>query len=194
MRNGLGGIALVGALLASACDQAPEPADAPAGSTSPDAPKALAGFAHSIQGDLSGYYMPVTEVTAGKYKLTHAFIGQGREFTAWEKGERSQTFAPVMFEFADTSSQIVTNEMGGENHSVTVRVLPTAYAVTDGAVRFAGTSPELGEVTFEGTLDANALATARRNLGASEAPVLTGTLRAGGQTFEAQQFGWWVGD
>ena len=185
--------ALLGVFALAACDPAPEPADAPA-TAEPGAPATLSGFTHAIEGDLSGYYMPVTGVEVGQYKLAHLFVGQAHEFDAWEKGDRSQTFAPVMFVFEDTSSPMVSNELGGEAHSLSVRVLPSAYAVTNGALRFAGSAPELGEVTFEGPIDAGALATARRNLGASEAPVLTGTLRVGGRTFEAQQFGWWVGD
>ncbi len=183
--------AAIAALTVVACDQG-KPAEAP--EVSENAPKALSGFTHNIQSDLSGFYMPVTSVVVGKYRLDHLFIAQSGEFGNWEKGQTSETFGPVMFVFDDTSSPKVANELGGEGHTVTLRVLPTAYAVTDGAVRFLGTSPELGEVSFEGTLDAGALATARRNLGASETPVLTGMLWVGGKPFETQQFGWWVGD
>lgn len=193
MRHFAGVVLLTGLFAVTACDDVkPTPASAPAeGKSVASAP---AAFSHATQGDLSGYYLPTSEVSAGKYRLTHAFLGQSQEFASWEAGQKSSTFAPVMFEFDDTSSPMVSNELGGEGHSVTVRVLPSTYAVTDDSVRFAGTSPEVGEVTFSGRVDQGALATARRNLGGGEAPVLTGTLHAGGRTFSGLKFTWFGGD
>ena len=179
MRHALTSAVLLAAALAglAACDNF----QAPASTSSREKPAAASrAFRHEISGDLSGYYIPATEVTVGKYRLTHLFLGQGADFSQWEGGGKSETFGPVMFEFADASG-------------ATVRVLPKAYLVEDGRVRFAGSSPELGEVSFEGALDQGALATARRNLG-EEAPVLSGTLRAGGQSFPGQKFRWYGGD
>ena len=179
MKHALTSTVLLAAALAglAACDNFQAPASTGGGETPAAVSKA---FRHEISGDLSGYYIPATEVAIGKYRLTHLFLGQRADFSQWEGGGKSETFGPVMFEFADASG-------------ATVRVLPKAYLVEDGRVRFAGSSPELGEVSFEGALDQGALATARRNLG-EEAPVLSGTLRAGGQSFPGQKFRWYGGD
>ena len=182
--TGLTVAAAFAALAVAACDPPTPPGDAPA----PPAP----GFAHAMTSDLSGYYLPAGEVTVGKWRLHHLFIGQTADFDGWEGGARSATFAPVMLEFEDVSSPRVPTELG-EAPSVTARVLPTAYAVSDTAVSFSGQSPELGRVTFEGRLDAGALATARRNLG-GDGVVMTGRLRVGGQTFDGVRMTWWMGD
>jgi len=180
MRHALTSAILLAAALAglAACDDFQT--RSPAAADEKPAAAVSRAFRHEITGDLSGYYIPATEVAIGKYRLTHLFLGQGADFSQWEGGGKSETFGPVMFEFADESG-------------ATVRVLPKAYLVEDGRVRFAGSSPELGEVSFEGALDQGALATARRNLG-EEAPVLSGTLRAGGQSFPGQKFRWYGGD
>ena len=162
------------------------PAPAPGG-----APPAAA-FSHATTADLSGYYMPVEPVRIGQWSLDHVFVGQTAEFESWEGGSRSETFAPVMLQFDDATSPMVQTELG-EAHSVTARVLPARYAVTDTAVRFEGQSPELGRVTFDGTFDQGALATARRNLG-GDGVVLTGSLTAGGQTVRGVKLMWWMGD
>ena len=151
-----------------------------------------AAFSHALTTDLSGYYLPAEPVRAGNWSLHHVFVGQASEFQAWEEGERPATFAPVMIEFEDETSPMVQTELG-ETRSGTARVLPTAYEVTDTSVTFAGRSPQLGEVRFEGRLDPGALATARRNLG-GDGVVLTGTLNAGGRTFRDVRLRWWMGD
>lgn len=171
-------------LAAAACDRPAEPADAPA--------PAATAFSHSATGDLSGYYMPLSDVRIGKWNLDHVFVGQAAEFRSWTGGDRNTTFAPVMLQFDDVTSPMVETELG-EARSVTARVLPTRYAVSDDRVRFEGTSPELGRVSFDGRLDQGALATSRRNLG-DEGVVLTGTLTAGGQTVRGVRLRWWMGD
>ena len=172
------------ALAVAACDSPVPPGDAPP----PPAP----GFAHAMTSDLSGYYLPVGEVTVGKWRLHHLFVGQASDFQGWEGGTRSATFAPVMLEFEDSTSPMISTELG-ETRSVTARVLPTSYAVSDTAVSFSGQSPELGRVTFEGRLDPGALATARRNLG-GDGVVMSGRLRVGGQTVDGVRMTWWMGD
>lgn len=154
----------------------------------------LAGFRHEQAADLSGYYLPVTEVRAGPWRLHHIAMSDTAGFSAWEGGERPETYGPVMLQFDDVTSPTGTNELGGEYHTVTARLLPEAYEVTDERVRFRGRAPGVGLVTFDGALDADALEMAQRNLGGSEGPVLTGTLTVGGRVFEAQRFRWWMGD
>ena len=92
--------------------------------------------------------------------------------------------APVTLRFAAAG--------GVDAASVTTRVAPTQYSISDTTVRFAGRSSELGRITFEGRLDQGALATARRNLG-DEAAVLTGRLTAGGETTDAVRLSWGMG-
>ena len=136
--------------------------------------------------------MPVEPTHIGKWSLEHIFVGQASEFETWEGGTHSDTFAPVMIEFDDTTSPMVDTEQG-EARGVSARVLPTRYEVTDTTVSFDGQSAELGAVTFVGRLDPEALATSRRNLGGEEV-VLTGTLTAGGETARNVRMRWWMGD
>lgn len=193
--RGLATLALVGVVALVGCEDADAPPAPPAAPEAPQPPRPPApgkAFVHTVEGDVSGYYLPVSEVTVGPYRLDHIFLGQGFEFEAWEGGERNGTFAPVMLQFEDTSSPMVQTELG-EAHSVSVRVLPTAYAVSDDTIRFAGTSEELGAVGLVLRMDREALATARRNLG-DEVPVLTGTVTVGDRTFGEARFRWYGGD
>lgn len=181
-------ILLAASLLAlAACDRPDVPADAPSAP-----PAAATAFSYASTGDLSGYYMPASELRIGKWSFDHIFVGQAAEFRAWTQGERSATFAPVMLQFEDATSPMVQTELG-EVRSITARVLPTRYAVSDERIEFEGTSAELGRVAFEGRLDPGALATSRRNLG-DEGVVVTGTLTAGGETVRDVRLRWWMGD
>jgi hypothetical protein len=161
----------------------------------PDAPGAAPSapaFSHEMSSDLSGYYMPVSDVRVGNWSFHHVFVGQTDEFQAWEGGTRAETFGPVMLQFEDVTSPMVATEIG-EARSVTARVLPTAYSVTDNRIRFEGRSPELGAVRFEGVLDPGALATSRRNLG-DEGVVVRGELKVGNAPARDVQLRWWMGD
>ena len=177
-------LALAGVLALAACERESE-------RPSPGAPVALT-FSHSMESDLSGYYLPESEVRIGNWSFGHVFVGQSAEFEAWEAGSRSGTFAPVLLQFDDVTSRMVQTEIG-EGRSVTVRVLPTTYSVTDTRVRFAGHSAELGAVQFAGVLDPDALATSRRNLG-QESVVLIGTLKVGDAPARSVKLRWWGGD
>lgn len=162
------------------------------GGGEPSAAPSAAAFRSDLSGDISGYYMPSAELKAGNWLLRNAFIGQEADFASWEGGARRGVFAPVMFEFEDETSPMTKTELG-EVRSGQVRVLPSRYEVTDGLVIFEGRADGVGEVSFRGRLDGDALATARRNLG-DESPVLTGTLKVGGRTFDGVRFRWWAGD
>ncbi|MDI1326762.1 MAG: hypothetical protein PSV23_08160 [Brevundimonas sp.] len=181
-------LAAVFAVLAvTACDRPAEPAGAPA----VPAPAASAS-SYAVTSDVSGYYMPASEVRIGKWAFDHIFVGQAFEFEAWKGADSGTTFAPVMLQFNDATSPMVETELG-EARSVTARVLPTRYAVSDDRIEFEGTSTELGPVRFEGRINQGALATSRRNLG-DEGVVVTGTLTAGGQTVRDLRLRWWMGD
>ncbi len=178
------GAALLATFALASCERSTEPAGAPAAIS--------AAFNHTTTADISGYYMPVEPVRIGQWSLDHLFLGQASEFETWEGGSRSETFGPVMLQFDDAASPMVATELG-QAHSVTARVLPTRYDVTDTTVSFEGRSPELGRVAFDGRLDPDALATARRNLG-DDGVVMTGTLTAGRQTVRDVRLRWWMGD
>lgn len=175
------GAALLATVALTACDRTSAPAEAPA-----------TAFSHTATIDLSGYYRPVEPVSVGKWSLNHLFVGPASELEAWQGGSRIATFGPVMLQFDDATSPMAPAEPG-EAHSVTARVLPTRYEVTDTSVTFEGRSPELGRVAFDGRLDPDALATAKRNLG-DDGVVMTGTLTAGGQTVRGVRLRWWMGD
>lgn len=186
-------IALAAALAAAACERPAETAatrDAPAAASA--SASAAGAFSYAATSDLSGYYMPLSPVRIGKWSFDHVFVGQAFEFEAWRGVQSDTTFAPVMLHFDDVTSPMVQTELG-ESHSITARVLPTRYAVSDDRISFEGTSAELGAVRFEGRLDPGALATARRNLG-DEGVVVTGTLTAAGETVRDVRLRWWMGD
>lgn len=185
------------ALAVAACErQADEPpVDAePVEAEARDQAGSLSGFSHEISQDVSGYYMPATPVEIGTWRLTNISILPQSDMEAWEGGEQGDVYGPIMIEFDDTASPTGMNELGQEYHTVTARVLPEAYQITDTRVRFRGRSPDVGIVTLDAELDGDALGLARRNLGSSEGPVLTGTMTVGDRTFEGQSFRWWMGD
>ncbi len=175
---------LTAVLALASCDRPSRPGEAPSA--------AAPAFSHAMTSDLSGYYMPTSEARIGQWSLDHVFVGQAAEFQAWEAGTRSATFGPVMLQFDDVTSPLVATEIG-EVRSVTARVLPTAYAVTDARISFEGRSAELGAVRFEGAFDPGALATSRRNLG-DEGVVVTGRLTVGEGPPRTVQLRWWMGD
>jgi len=182
----------VAALALAACDPPLEPADAPAASGSVDTANLPEGFSNDLQDDVSGYYRPTTEVRQASWRLDHVFMGQMQDFAAWEGGTREGQFAPVMLEFVDESSPTVQTEQG-DVRTGRVRVLPRFYSVENGMLRFVGVSEELGIVQLDARLNDEALATARRNLGA-EGAVLNGTLSLGDAPPQAVGFRWWAGD
>jgi hypothetical protein len=173
----------------AACDRPGERPEPPAGA--PAGPAAPA-FRHEATTDLSGYYMPSSEVRIGKWGLNHIFVGQAAEFEAWTGAGPGATFAPVMLQFDDVTSPMTPTELG-PTRSVSARVLPTRYTVTDDRIVFEGRSAELGEVRFDGRIDQGALATARRNLG-DDGTTVTGTLTAAGETVRGLRLRWWMGD
>lgn len=159
------------ALTVAACDRG----------SAPDKATQAAVFKHDLPEDVSGYYIPTTAVQVGDWRLHHLFMGQVPDFMAWRDGQRTASFAPIMMEF----------EAGDKTRRT--RLIPTAYDVTEDRVRFQATSRDLGAVSFEGRLDQDALAKARRNLG-DQGVVVKGTLKVGGRTFDGVSMRWWAGD
>lgn len=175
--------------------QAPPPAVVPAPAPAPADPAlVVAGGYHSQQGlDASGYYLSPTDVRIGNYRFTHLAIGAPSDFQTWETGDRSSTFGPILIAFDDITSPTAPNEMGGEGHTVSLRVLPDAYSFNAGNLQFKGHDPKLGDVVFRGDFDQAALARARGD-GSSQATVLTGDLKVGDQPVRKVAFSYWVGD
>jgi len=163
-------VSLVACLVAlSACERT----DAPTGAEARKA--SAAAFRHDLSGDVSGYYVPLTPATVGDWSLDRVFVGHPADFAAWEAGGGQGDFAPVRL------------VVGG------IAVRPTAYRIEDDRLRFEGTAEGPGEVVFDGVLDPEALATARRNLG-EEGPVLVGALIIDGQTVRDVRLRWSLGD
>lgn len=198
-------LALAAAVLAvtvAGCDRKPETkAEAPAAAGTPapatapaETPISVAeGFHHQTDFEASGYYLSPTPVRIGDFALTHIGVGMPSDFETWEKGDRSSTFGPILIAFDDVTSPKVSNEMGGEGHSVTVRVLPQAYSFDAGRMTFRGTDPRLGEVLFSGSFDKAALQRAKAS-GSSQEIVLSGDLKIGAQPARKVSFTYWVGD
>ncbi|WP_396593530.1 hypothetical protein [Brevundimonas sp. R86498] len=139
-------------------------------------------FSHSQSEDLSGYYtVGETPVGPPEFRLTSLFVGQASAFEDWEAGRRTPGYAPVLLEFSGTG--------GGSE-----RVVPDSYSVSDGRVRMTGTSADGQQIVFEGRMNAGALATARRNLGAAEVPAVTAVVRIGDRTWSGVKLNWTGGD
>jgi hypothetical protein len=187
------------ALLLAACSPAGAPGkgDSPAakGAAQPAGPADPIGFTHPAGASLFGYYIPTTDTKSGDWQLTSFSIGDEDAFKEWEGGRHSATYAPVMLEFDNMASPMGTNELGAEYHTISERILPTAYAIgSDGKVDFAGTGAKLGKVTFHGQLDMAALQTATREDAAGDEVVMHGTLTVGGKSFNDVAFSYFAGD
>jgi hypothetical protein len=190
-------ILLIGLLLA-ACKPATEVKTletAPAPSTAPAAtPAAPVTFSHDPKLDAFGHYLTDMNVQSGNLKLTSLHIGQASDFADWEAGKRPATYAPIFMEFADVTSPTAENELGQIYHTVTVRVMPTAYRVDGQEVSFHGVDPSLGQVTFTGAFDLKALKAARAAGPGEPKPVMKGALQVGDQQIRNIGFMYFGGD
>jgi len=194
--------AAVLAMTAAGCNRKPEKqAEAPAAPVAPAPPPtpveptlAVAdGYHHQAGLDASGYYLSPSNFRIGAYQFSHLAIGAPSDFQTWEKGDRASTFGPILIAFDDTTSPLVSNELGGEGHAVSVRVLPDAYSFDAGKLTFRGRDPKLGDVVFVGAFDQAALARARAE-GSTQSVVLTGDLKVGAQPAQKIAFTYFVGD
>jgi hypothetical protein len=191
------------AMTAAGCNRKPaEQAQAPAAPAAPlPAPVVPAappltvadGYRHQTGVDASGYYLSPVSFEVGNYRLAHLALGAPSDFQAWEKGDHSSTFGPILLQFDDVTSPRVSNETGGEGHTVQLRVLPQAYNFDAGKVTFRGHAPKLGEVIFIGSFDQAALTQARVD-GSSQSAVLSGDLKIGTHPARKVSFTYWAGD
>jgi hypothetical protein len=167
----------------------------PAASSAPAAkPPTPITFSHDALLDSFGYYFTDTTIQSGALKLASLNIGQASDFADWEAGKRPVAYAPVFLEFEDVTSPTAANAQGQLYHTVSLRVMPTAYRVDGGAVTFRGTDPRLGEVRFSGTFDLNALKDAKGEAPSEPQPVLRGDLQVGDQQFHNLGFMYFGGD
>lgn len=185
-KSALRAAALVAATALVGCEGPAEPTSPapPEGDINPSIVLSpVEGFAHEAGVDRRGYYVPLTAVQVGDLRLSHLSIGDASAFEAWESGagRTEPLFPPIMLQFEDMASERTPNELGGQDPSVVLRVLPSGYGVSTGQVRFAGDGERLGRVTFEGRFLEEGLPPAR---------VLRGTLTIDGQIFEGQGFAW----
>ena len=182
---------LTACLLLAACKPATETKQAetsPAASAAPAAAPAPVTFAHDPGLDSLGYYFTDTVVQAGNLKLTSLNIGQAADFADWEAGKRPATYAPIFMEFEDVTSPTAENELGQTYHTVSLRVMPTAYRVDGREVSFHGVDPQVGEVTFSGAFDLEALKAAKAAGPGEPRAVLKGGLQIGDQHFRNISF------
>ena len=198
MRNALLATACVAVLLAG-CGQSADQAktEAPAAPTAPPAVPPDPSFTGLTRpkGDAQfGYYLPTTEVKVGNYRLDTLHIAGQQGFNDWESGQRTKTYAPVMLEFVDVTSPARKNALGNLTYSVKLKVLPTAYLVTDERVRMVGSHPKLGEVRIDARIDPAALRKSKAAKGKDGAVVITGPLQVGDTPFNSVSFTWLGGD
>jgi hypothetical protein len=188
---------LTACLLLAACKPVTETRGAetsPAASAAPAAAPAPVTFAHDPGLDSLGYYFTDAVVQVGNLKLTSLNIGQAADFADWEAGKRPATYAPIFMEFEDVTSPTAENELGQTYHTVSLRVMPTSYRVDGGEVGFHGVDPQVGEVTFSGAFDLDALKAAKAAGPGEPQPVLKGGLQVGDRQFRNITFKYFGGE
>lgn len=197
MRSALVATACVAVLLAG-CSQSSEEAKteakAPVAPAAVPADPTFTGMTRPKGDAQFGYYLPTSEVKVGNYRLDNLHIAGQQGFNDWESGQRTKTYAPVMLEFVDITSPARKNALGNVVYSVKLKVLPTAYLVTDDRVRMVGSHPKLGEVRIDAKIDAAALRKSKATKGKDGAVVVTGPLQVGDTPFSSVSFKWLGGD
>lgn len=196
MRSALFAAAGVVLLLAScspAVEQA-EQAKAPVAEPAVPVDPTFTGLTRPKGDAQFGYYLPTTEVKLGDYRLDNLHVAGQMGFNDWESGQRTKTYAPVMLEFVDITSPARKNALGNVVYSVKLKVLPTAYAVTDDRIRLVGSHPKLGEVRLDAKLDPAALKKSQGAKGKDGVTVASGALQVGDMPFKQVSFTWRGGD
>lgn len=179
-------------LLAAGCQrQGAEPPKV--AEASAPAPTPTGQFISQPGFDTAGYYLPLSPVQVGNYKLEHISVGSPSDFSQWQDGQREGVFGPIIFRFGDVTSPGPVKELGVEGYTTQLSLLPTRYAWSPAKVEFTGTDPHLGEVSFTGAFDLTSLEQVR-NAPDHASPVLKGVLKVGDQTFPDLSFGFWAGD
>ncbi len=166
----LGGVAV---MALSACDQLQKPERKTEAGT-PAAKKDDARFRYSLSEDAAGDYEPLQPLQVGEWRLDQIFIAGPHSFENWISVDASRpTQAPLKM------------VLSGNNGELTLA--PGRFDINERHVRFEGKSPLTGDYRFDGQIDLDALAEARRQLGSQEA-VLKGRLEIGGRSFNNLEF------
>lgn len=190
MDSSLSRCARVAALVAS-CSLLASGADANGAAQTP-----RGAFTFHEKADLFGYYLPASDVSAGKFKLRDIAIGGRDDFKKFLAGARQPNYAPVMVEFDDVTSAQRTNEMGQPYYENAPRVLPMAFRLDGANVAFDGTDTQIGHVSFSGELSDYMFSTGAspEKRAVHGRPALTGDLVVGDKTFKNVKFTWFGGD
>ncbi len=192
------GSALAACLTLAACkpttetgkvETAPAPPSAPAAK-----PASPVTFSHDPALNAFGYYFTDSDVRLGNLKLSSLNIGEPSDFADWEAGRRLSTYAPVFLVFDDVTSPMAVGETGQAYHTVSLRVMPTAYKVDGQEVSFYGVDSKLGSMTFHGTFDLTTLSAAQAAGEAGSKPVLRGDLQIGDRSFRDLSSLYYPGD
>ena len=182
-------------LLLAACDtktEAPPPsqpteqrtaAAPPVAAPAPVAEAAPTGFKHDPAVELTGFYFTETATKSGNWKLESLSIGSPSDFTDWEAGKRTTTYAPIFMHFEDITSPTAENELGQTYHKVSFRLLPASYSVDSKTLIYRAQDARVGEVVLELYPDLAAYKTARTTGPNGGAPqrVFTGSLQIGAE-------------
>lgn len=196
MRKAL--LAAAGLVMLAACspsaEQAADQVKAPVAEPAVPVDPTFTGLTRPKGDDQFGYYLPTNEVKVGVYRLDNLHVAGQMGFNDWETGQRTKTYAPVMLEFVDITSSARKNALGNVVYSVKLKVLPSAYAVTDDRIRLVGSHPKLGEVRFDGKVDPAALKKSKASKGKDGLTVVSGALQVGDTPFKDVAFTWRGGD
>ncbi|MDB5438654.1 MAG: hypothetical protein JWM33_1081 [Caulobacteraceae bacterium] len=179
------------AVLIAGCQRPAEPPTTPAASA--PAKTVSSQFVSEADFEGAGYYLPLTRIQVGDYKLEHISVGSPSDFAQWQEGKREGVFGPIIFRFGDVTSPGPMKEMGVVGYTTQLSLLPTRYVWSPAKVEFAGTDPHLGQVSFVGAFDLAGLEQVRGEPDQTR-PVLKGVLKIGDQTFADTAFGFWPGD
>ncbi len=144
-------------------------------------------FFHESKKKFYGYYFPEKPIKINSIVLYHFFMGENMEFDKFEKDPNS--FAPIHFNFNDTKSKLLTNELGQEYYETTYRVGPVSYFAGPDKINFTGKDEKLGNIKFTGKMNWKL-----RETETIDKPVLTGDLMVGDELFKNIQFTWFAGD
>lgn len=197
MRNALlaaAGVALLAGCSPGAEQAAAEQARAPVAEPAVPVDPTFTGLTRPKGDAQFGYYLPANEVKIGDYRLDNLHVAGQMGFNDWETGQRTKTYAPVMLEFVDITSPARKNALGNVVYSVKLKVLPTAYAVTDDRIRLVGSHPKLGEVRLDAKIDPAALKKSKGSKGKDGVTVARGALQVGDTPFKDVAFTWRGGD
>ena len=160
----------------------------------------LRAFATNNKINYGGYYIPTKEFRIGKFRLDDIAVAQAMDVLSYKSCKLlsksySATYASMMFEFSDVTSQKKVNSIGQDYYVNSLRVLPQTCQIMRNKLLFVGTDKQLGKISFVGTLDVNTLRIVQnKNISNKRSTVLRGDLIIKNKTFKNIEFEWFSGD